>query len=164
MRTSARCWDCRLAFPESQGPIPRSTNVRMPLFWQRPSNGWRPIRNARTRHLTSPIAILSGGRTYGPSSPISSGWSWLRHDTSILRGPWPTRVRYGDRIVEKNGLQKHRFEEIAAWGYPDGVFASDYDIVSDTSKARRFGFHELVDTEEMFLRMFSDFRRDRIIP
>jgi len=69
-----------------------------------------------------------------------------------------------DGIVEKNGLQKYRFEEIAAWGYPDGVFASDYDIVSDTSKARRFGFHDLVDTEGMFLRMFSDFRRDRIIP
>src|SRR5260370_41338517 len=67
-------------------------------------------------------------------------------------------------IVEKNGLQKFRFEEIAAWGYPDGVFASDYDIVSDTSKVRRFGFHDLVDTEEMFLRMFSDFRRERIIP
>ena len=28
-----------------------------------------------------------------------------------------------DKIVEKNGLQKYRFEEIAAWGYPDGVFA-----------------------------------------
>jgi hypothetical protein len=41
-------------------------------------------------------------------------------------------------------LHKYRFEEIAARGYPDGVFASDYDIVSDTSKARRFGFHELV--------------------
>ncbi len=68
------------------------------------------------------------------------------------------------RIVENNGLRKYRFEEIAAWGYPDGVFASDYDIVSDTSKARRFGFHDLVDTEEMFVRMFSDFRRDRIIP
>src|ERR1700676_3021731 len=67
-------------------------------------------------------------------------------------------------IVEKNGLQKYRFEEIAAWGYPDGVFASDYDIISDTSKARRFGFHDLVDTEEMFLRMFTDFRRDQIIP
>ena len=69
-----------------------------------------------------------------------------------------------DGIVEQHDLQRYRFEEIAAWGYPDGVFASDYDIVSDTSKARRFGFHDLVDTEEMFLRMFSDFRRDRIIP
>ena len=69
-----------------------------------------------------------------------------------------------EKIVEENGLQKFRFEEIAAWDYPDGVFASDYDIVSDTGKARRFGFHDLVDTEEMFFRMFSDFRRERIIP
>ena len=69
-----------------------------------------------------------------------------------------------DEIVAKNGLHKYRYEEIAAWGYPDGVFASDYDIVSDTSKARRFGFHDLVDSEEMFLRMFADFRRNRIIP
>ncbi len=76
-------------------PIPHSTNVRMPLFWQRPSSGWRPIRNAPTRLLTSPTVILFDGRTYGPSSPISSGWSWLRHDTSTLRDRWPTRVRYG---------------------------------------------------------------------
>ena len=69
-----------------------------------------------------------------------------------------------DNIVEEHGLQHIPLREIAAWGYPDGVFDSDYDIVSDTSKARRFGFHDLVDTEEMFLRMFSDFRRDRIIP
>jgi hypothetical protein len=55
-------------------------------------------------------------------------------------------------------------EEIAAWGYPDGVFTCDRDIVADTSKARRFGFHDLVDTEEMFLRKFSDFRRERVIP
>src|SRR6266849_1626799 len=47
------------------------------------------------------------------------------------------------RIVEKNELQKFSFEEIAAWGYPDGVFASDYDIVSDTSKVRRFAFRDL---------------------
>jgi nucleoside-diphosphate-sugar epimerase len=47
------------------------------------------------RRLTSPIVILSGGRTYGPNSPISLAWSWLRHDTSTLRGRWPTRVRYG---------------------------------------------------------------------
>jgi hypothetical protein len=69
----------------------------------------------------------------------------------------PLHPRSSMLIVDSNGLQKFRFEEIAAWGYPDGVFASDYDIVSDTSKARRFGFHELVDTEEIFLRMFRIF-------
>jgi hypothetical protein len=69
-----------------------------------------------------------------------------------------------DRLVAEHGLQRHRFEDIAAWGYPENVFNSDYDIVSDTSKARRLGFHELVDTEEMFFRMFSSFREHRLIP
>ena len=69
-----------------------------------------------------------------------------------------------DRIVAEHGLQAHRYQDIAAWDYPEGVFASDYDIVSDTGKARRLGFQDSVDTEEMFLRMFTEFRRNRIIP
>jgi hypothetical protein len=69
-----------------------------------------------------------------------------------------------ERIVSENNLQKHAYRDIAAWGYPQGVFDSDYDIISDTGKARRLGFHEMVDTQEMFLRMFGEFRRQRVIP
>ena len=69
-----------------------------------------------------------------------------------------------DRIVAEHGLQAHRYQDIAAWDYPEGVFASDYDIVSDTGKARRLGFQESLDTEEMFFRMFTEFRRNRVIP
>ena len=38
------------------------------------------------------------------------------------------------------------------------------DIISSMTKARRYGFHEVVDTEEMFLRIFSELRANRIIP
>jgi len=69
-----------------------------------------------------------------------------------------------DRIVAEHGLRAHRYQDIAAWDYPEGVFASDYDIVSDTGRARRLGFQDSVDTEEMFLRMFTEFRRNRVIP
>lgn len=31
-------------------------------------------------------------------------------------------------------------------------------------KARRMGFHDSLDTEAMFLRMFSEFRQNRVIP
>src|SRR5258706_795347 len=95
MRLSARYWGCFSSFQASQAPIPHFTNARMPLFWQRPSSGWRPIRIARTRLLTSPIAILSDGRTCGQISQIFAGWSWPRHDTSTFRGPCTTRVGYG---------------------------------------------------------------------
>jgi len=41
---------------------------------------------------------------------------------------------------------------------------SDYDIVSDTGKARRAGFSESLDSEQMFLDLFSQFRAARVIP
>jgi nucleoside-diphosphate-sugar epimerase len=69
-----------------------------------------------------------------------------------------------DRIVAEHGLKAHRYQDIVSWGYPESVFASDYDIISNTGKARRFGFHDSLDTGEMFLRMFADFRRNRVIP
>ena len=53
---------------------------------------------------------------------------------------------------------------IAAWGYADAVFASDYDIISDIGKARRFGFSDSLDTEEMLLRLLAGFRAERIVP
>jgi hypothetical protein len=32
------------------------------------------------------------------------------------------------------------------------------------TKARRYGFHEVVDTEEMFFRMFDELRASKVIP
>ena len=48
--------------------------------------------------------------------------------------------------------------------FGDFVFSWDYDFFADGSKARRFGFHEYVDSEAMFLGIFADLRRRRIIP
>jgi hypothetical protein len=44
------------------------------------------------------------------------------------------------------------------------VFSWDYDMFADGSKARRFGFHEYIDTEAMFLNVFDEFRRRNVIP
>ncbi|MEK7875115.1 MAG: SDR family oxidoreductase [Pseudomonadota bacterium] len=69
-----------------------------------------------------------------------------------------------DRIVTKHGLRPYRYQEIVSWPYGDFVFTPEYDIISHTGKARRFGFHESVDTEEMLFRLWNEMRADRIIP
>ena len=69
-----------------------------------------------------------------------------------------------DRIVKKHGLRPFSYREIVSWPYGDFVFTPPYDIISDTGKARRFGFHESVDTEEMFFRLWNEMRAERIIP
>ncbi|WP_445670735.1 hypothetical protein [Paenibacillus sp. FSL R5-0914] len=43
-------------------------------------------------------------------------------------------------------------------------FAWDYDFFADGTTARRLGFHEFVDTEEMFMNIFDDFRKRKVIP
>jgi len=69
-----------------------------------------------------------------------------------------------DRIVQKHGLKPYRYEKIVSWPYGDFVFAPEYDIISDTGKSRRFGFHESVDTEEMFFRLWDQYRAARVLP
>ncbi|CCQ15710.1 putative oxidoreductase [Rhodococcus sp. AW25M09] len=69
-----------------------------------------------------------------------------------------------DAIVAENGLQKIPYSDVSSWAFGDFVFAWDYDVIADGSKARRMGFHRFVDTEKMFADIFSDLRRQRIIP
>jgi hypothetical protein len=69
-----------------------------------------------------------------------------------------------DSMVKKYGLLPYSFWEAASWQFGEAVFNLEYDVMSDTTKARRFGFHEAMDTEEMLLRMFAQFQEMRFIP
>ena len=64
----------------------------------------------------------------------------------------------------RHALEPHPYADVSSWRFADFVFSWDYDMFGDGSKARRFGFHEYVDTREMFTSLFDDFRRRRIIP
>ena len=69
-----------------------------------------------------------------------------------------------DRIVATHGLQPHSYGDVAGWGFADFVFGSTWDIISDTGKARRAGFCETVDSEQMLLDLLARLRRARVIP
>jgi nucleoside-diphosphate-sugar epimerase len=58
----------------------------------------------------------------------------------------------------------HSYDEVSCWGFGDFTFGLDYDMFADTSKARRAGFHEYVETEQMFFDIFTEFRRRKVIP
>ncbi|WP_328603089.1 SDR family oxidoreductase [Amycolatopsis sp. NBC_00345] len=66
-------------------------------------------------------------------------------------------------MAAEHGL-KPSYADVSAWGFGDFVFSWDYDMFADTSKSRRAGFHSYVETEQMFYRLFDEFRRERVIP
>lgn len=67
-------------------------------------------------------------------------------------------------MVERHGLLPTSYRDVSSWRFGDFVFGWDYDVIADGSKARRFGFHDLVDTRSMFFGIFEDLRTRRVIP
>jgi len=67
-------------------------------------------------------------------------------------------------MVKKYRLQPYRFDEIVAWPFGDYVFNCSWDVMSDMTKSRLHGFQRVVDSEEMFVRLLSRFREERIVP
>jgi hypothetical protein len=51
-----------------------------------------------------------------------------------------------------------------SWGFGDFIFHSAFDNISSTIKARRHGFPDCIDTEEMFTSFFADMRERHILP
>jgi len=67
-------------------------------------------------------------------------------------------------IVSKNNLKPTPYDRLALWSYGDFVFTPGWDIMSDTTKARQFGFQRTVSTEAEFIRYFDLLRASRVLP
>ena len=68
------------------------------------------------------------------------------------------------RMTDRHGLEAFDFDQLVAWPFADYVFGCDWDVMSDVTKSRRFGFHDVVDSEAMFCRLLRRFREERIVP
>jgi nucleoside-diphosphate-sugar epimerase len=84
--------------------------------------------------------------------------------------PMPLAVYMADKaalwaeMTQKYHLRPTLYEQLVAWRFGDFIFGSAFDNITSTIKARRAGFHDCIDTEEMFSRLFEDLRQRHVIP
>ncbi|HVY00820.1 MAG TPA: SDR family oxidoreductase [Pseudorhodoplanes sp.] len=69
-----------------------------------------------------------------------------------------------ERIVRRHGLKPQKLSDVAVWGYADSQLAQDYDVITSTTRLRQAGFHDVIDTEEMFIRHLTSYRDAKILP
>lgn len=67
-------------------------------------------------------------------------------------------------MVAKYDLMDTPFAQAAHWPFGDYIFNQDWDIMSDTLKARQAGFADCEPSAAMFLRLFAELRERRFIP
>lgn len=89
---------------------------------------------------------------YAPVQTIS-----LSEMMPLQKDTWNT-------MVEKYRLQPVPYTKAAAWPFGDFIFGSEYDVISDTTKIKQFGFHEVIDSEKRFLELFDEFKNEKLIP
>jgi nucleoside-diphosphate-sugar epimerase len=84
--------------------------------------------------------------------------------------PMPLAVYMADKkslwaeMTRKYNLRPTPYEQVVSWPFGDFIFNSGFDNISSTIKARRAGFHDCIDTEDMFSQFLDDLRRQRVIP
>jgi nucleoside-diphosphate-sugar epimerase len=69
-----------------------------------------------------------------------------------------------EKIAAKHNLKRIPYADLVAWPFADYVFGANWDIMSDVTKCRLYGFHDVVDSEAMFVRLLDRFRDERIVP
>ncbi len=57
-------------------------------------------------------------------------------------------------------LTQHMADQAALWE----EITAKYKLTSDVTKSRLYGFHDVVDSEAMFVRLLRRFREERIVP
>jgi nucleoside-diphosphate-sugar epimerase len=151
-----------LAFPgtawESLYQVTESTHLANAALWAatgpRCANQAYNITNGdyfRWRDLWPKIAAAFGMPAADPQ-PLS------------LAGFMADKAPLWDAMAKKYGLKPYRFDEVVAWPFGDYVFNCNWDVMSNVTKSRQHGFHEIVDSEEMFVRLLARFRAERIVP
>jgi nucleoside-diphosphate-sugar epimerase len=69
-----------------------------------------------------------------------------------------------NELVKQHGLHKYAYEDIVSWKFGDAIFKTTFDNISSTIKARKHGFADCIDTEDMYLEMLTELRETRYIP
>ncbi len=107
-------------------------------------------------------------------------WSTISQSLNISPGPddqiqlsaWlPKQSKIWESIVDKYDLKKNKLSEMlgeshyyADFCFGHGVAENIKAALVSTIKLRQAGFHECIDTEEMFKELFNEFQERKILP
>jgi hypothetical protein len=84
--------------------------------------------------------------------------------TICLAQQMADRRQLWEEMTTKYKLRHLPYTDLVAWPFADYVFGTDWDVMSDVTKSRLYGFHDVVDSEAMFVRLLRRFRDERIVP
>jgi nucleoside-diphosphate-sugar epimerase len=67
-------------------------------------------------------------------------------------------------ITRRHDLVPRPLDEVALWPFADFCLGQGHDVISSTTKIRQAGFHDVLDSEAMYLDLARRYREARLLP
>jgi nucleoside-diphosphate-sugar epimerase len=135
------------------------------------------------------VSLLSKAMGWAATEPRCAGEAFniVNGDTFCWRDVWPLiAAQFGmapagpkpfgirdfmadkapvwETIAARAGLRCHNVNDVADWAFADVLFAGAWDQTTSVVKAHQYGFNGMVDSEEMFGRLFAEYRALKLLP
>jgi nucleoside-diphosphate-sugar epimerase len=160
-----------------------SKELGMPLKYPGELGGFEAINQVTDSGLLARMTVWSATAksaaneifniTNGDGFRYVNVWSdWAEHFGMAVGMPqriissevMPDKGPIWDRIVKKHDLVRLPYEKTAGWPYFDFNMDTSWDVLMSDAKRIDRGFTEMVETEKMFLDLFAEFRRRKVLP
>lgn len=92
------------------------------------------------------------------------GMAWADPKTMPLVDVMPDQQALWDRITERHGLRKIDINRIVNWAWVDYMLRMSHDVLLETGKIRRAGFHDCIETDRMFVQRLRELQQHKVLP
>jgi nucleoside-diphosphate-sugar epimerase len=84
--------------------------------------------------------------------------------TMPLADVMPEQAAAWRRIADRTGLRDIDLKSIVNWRWVDNVLRMEHDVVLETGKIRRAGFHDFIETDTVFLERLRELQEHKVLP
>jgi nucleoside-diphosphate-sugar epimerase len=103
-------------------------------------------------------------RNTWPVVARSLGMELADPKTMPLADVMPDQQAVWDRISQRHGLRPIDIGKIVNWGWMDYMLRMSHDVLLETGKIRRAGFHDCIETDRVFVQRLRELQEHKVIP
>lgn len=99
-----------------------------------------------------------------PAIAAALGMQAAEPKTLPLADLMPHQQAVWNRIARRHGLRDIDIAKIVNWSWMDYMLRQGHDIVLATGKIRRAGFHDCIETDEVFVQRLRELQAHKVLP
>ncbi|WP_077002897.1 SDR family oxidoreductase [Variovorax sp. KK3] len=92
------------------------------------------------------------------------GMAWAEPKTIPLADAMPQQATAWQGLADRAGLRSLDIATVVNWSWVDYMLRMEHDVVLETGKIRRAGFHDCIETDAVFIERLRELQEAGVLP